>query len=53
MIPMGWRMRKDISGDIPFWCGLLIGFGAVLATGVRLGYDLFAHHHSMKRPARG
>lgn len=46
---MGWHIRKDISGDVPFWAGCLIGFGAVLAMIVRGLYDVAAHRHRAAR----
>ena len=45
----GWRIRHDLSGDVPFFAAVLVIAGGVIAIGVRGVVDVILHHHSLKQ----
>lgn len=41
----GWRIRRGIEGDIPFFIGVIALLGVLVGLGLGVGVDVLLHHH--------
>lgn len=45
----GWRIRRDLAGDIPFYIGIIAAVGAAAGAALVALIDWTIHRHRQRR----